>query len=77
MNFSHIYYPHENEITLTTATSIPFDNKDYYTVTAVLPYEEHEHIRYFNCKRCGAVGQQGVCEYCGSAEEGEPNEDRG
>ena len=29
----------------------------------------YEPIRYFNCKRCGAVGQSGVCEYCGSAEE--------
>ena len=70
MNFSRIYYPHDDEITLTTA----FDSKDYYTLTAVLPYEEHKRIKYFNCKRCGAVGQQGVCKYCGSAEEGEPNE---
>lgn len=67
-----IYYPHEEGISLTTATSIPFDNKDYYTLTAVLPHEEHR--RYFNCKRCGAVGQYGKCEYCGSADEGEPNE---
>ena len=29
----------------------------------------YEPIRYFNCKRCGAVGQHGVCEYCGSAED--------
>ena len=73
MNFS-IYYPHEEGISLTTATSIPFDNNNYYyTLAGPLP-EEHEHIRYFNCKRCGAVGQQGKCEYCGSAEEGEPNE---
>lgn len=63
---SYIYYPHKEGITLTTATSIPFDSNDY-TVTAVLPYEEHK--RYFNCKRCGAVGQYGKCEYCGSAEE--------
>ena len=28
-----------------------------------------EPPRYFNCKRCGAVGQSGVCEFCGSAEE--------
>lgn len=62
------YFSHEDGITLTTATSIPFDKKDYYTLTAVLPYEEHEHKRYFNCKRCGAVGQYGKCEYCGSAE---------
>ena len=27
-----------------------------------------EPIKYFNCKRCGAVGQHGVCKYCGSAE---------
>lgn len=40
MNFSRICYPHEDGITLTTATSIPFDSKDYYTLTAVLPYEE-------------------------------------
>lgn len=66
MNFSRIYYPHEEGITLTTATSIPFDSKDYYTLTTVLPHEENK--RYFNCKRCGAVGQYGKCEYCGSAE---------
>lgn len=71
MNFS-IYYPHEEGITLTTATSIPFDSKDYYTLTTVLSHEEHK--RYFNCKRCGAVGQYGKCEYCGSADEGEPND---
>lgn len=72
----YYYYPCENESTLTTVTSIPFpfDEKDYYTMTAVSPYVEHTHIRYFNCKRCGAVGQQGVCEYCGSAEEREPND---
>lgn len=29
----------------------------------------YETSHYFNCKRCGAVGQYGVCEYCGSAEE--------
>lgn len=71
------YFPNEDEITLTTATTatfIPFDSKNYYTWTTVLPYEEHKHIKYFNCKRCGAVGQQGVCKYCGSAEEGESNE---
>ena len=73
MNFSHIYYPHEEGISLTTATSIPVDTT-YYTLASVLPYEEHEPIRYFNCKRCGAVGQYGKCEYCGSAEEGEPND---
>ena len=55
--------------------------RDCYTVTATCyepiitttcyeppSYEDIKHIRYFNCKRCGAVGQQGVCEYCGSAE---------
>ena len=74
MNFSRIYYSHEDEI---TATSIPFYSKDYYTVTATCyepPSYENKHIRYFNCKRCGAVGQYGKCEYCGSADEGEPNE---
>lgn len=70
MNFGHIYYPYEEDgITLTTATSIP-DDINYYTLGSVLTYEEPEHIRYFNCKRCGAVGQQGKCEYCGSVEEG-------
>lgn len=68
MNFS-IYYPHKEGISLTTTTSYPFaDSRDYCTAIAeVLPYEEHK--RYFNCKRCGAVGQYGKCEYCGSAEE--------
>lgn len=23
--------------------------------------------KHFNCKRCGAINQVGVCEYCGSA----------
>lgn len=70
MNFSRIYYQHEDEI---TATSIPFDSKDYYTVTATCyeppAYENIKPVRYFNCKRCGAVRQYGKCEYCGSAEE--------
>ncbi len=65
--YYRVYYPCENEFTLTTATSIPIDN-GYYTLTGVLPYEENKHIKYFNCKRCGAVGQYGKCEYCGSAE---------
>jgi uncharacterized OB-fold protein len=68
---SNIYFPHEDGITLTATT---IDPRDYYAIDSVLKSEEHEHIRYFNCKRCGAVGQQGKCEYCGSAEEGEPND---
>ena len=65
----------------------PLQEKDYYTVTTTHykpytvtatcydpPLYENKHIRYFNCKRCGAVGQQEVCEYCGSAEEGESND---
>lgn len=23
--------------------------------------------KHFNCKRCGAINQVGMCEYCGSA----------
>lgn len=26
---------------------------------------------HFNCKRCGAVGQVDICEYCGSADDKE------
>ena len=56
----------------------PFQERDYYTVTTTCyeppSYENVKRIKYFNCKRCGAVEQQGVCEYCGSAEEGEPDD---
>ena len=30
-------------------------------------YSDPQQPRYFNCKRCGAVGQKDICEYCGSA----------
>ena len=50
-------------------TSSLFNNQVYtMTTTDYIDYGEREHIKYFNCKRCGAVGQHGVCEYCGSAE---------
>ena len=42
--YYRVYYPCENEFTLTTATSIPIDN-GYYTLTGVLPYEENKHIK--------------------------------
>ena len=40
-----------------------YNTNDYITSTP------HIKTRYFNCKRCGAVGQKGRCSYCGSAEE--------
>ena len=49
-----------NDIRVDTSATI------HHYVGGVSNYETSH---YFNCKRCGAVGQSGVCEYCGSVEE--------
>jgi len=46
-----------------------FGAGERWTVTTTMPMDAYTPIRFFNCKHCGAVGQSGVCEYCGSAEE--------
>ena len=53
-----------NQYILTTSTTPRWISHNTYDSIG-----NYEPIRYFNCKRCGAVGQSGVCEYCGSAEE--------
>ena len=62
-----VYFPlQEKDYNMVTATCY-----GPYTVTATCydpPSYENKRIKYFNCKRCGAVGQKDKCEYCGSAE---------
>ena len=39
---------------------------------AIKEYMENNHQPHrFNCKRCGATGQKDICEYCGSADDKE------
>lgn len=39
---------------------------DIYKSHPDFNYKSHH---YFNCKRCGATGQEDLCSYCGSADE--------
>ena len=55
-----------------TTTDLIWD-KDYptgnYTLRSIQP------PKHFNCKRCGAINQVDVCEYCGCVAESEVRND--
>ena len=62
-----------------------FDNSWTFTTTDIVEWEKdlktgNYNLKYlqppkrFNCKRCGAINQVDVCEYCGCAVERESEE---
>lgn len=47
------------------------DKGSYWSTDIYQPYPDFncKSHHYFNCKRCGATGQEDLCSYCGSADE--------
>lgn len=60
-----VYIVNENAQSVTWEDNFVADE---YVLATNEPLPNMPKIKYFNCKRCGAVGQKNVCEYCGSAE---------
>ena len=57
----------------TTDTDVKWENDlstNQYILSSYTP-STHTPSTHFNCPFCGAPNQIDVCEYCGSADEGE------